>query len=114
MSQEKHNPILAGKKALVVGIANEHSIAYGCASAFRSLGAELAITYLNDKAKPHVEPLARRLEAPIFLPLNVEQPGELEALFDALKSRWERLDILVHSIASVSYTHLTLPTNREV
>jgi NAD(P)-dependent dehydrogenase (short-subunit alcohol dehydrogenase family) len=99
MSQEKHNPILAGKKALVVGIANEHSIAYGCASAFRSLGAELAITYLNDKAKPHVEPLARRLEAPIFLPLNVEQPGELEALFDALKSRWGRLDILVHSIA---------------
>ena len=93
------NPILAGKKALVVGIANEYSIAYGCASAFRSLGAELAITYLNEKAKPHVEPLARRLEAPIFLPLNVELPGELEALFDALKSRWGRLDILVHSIA---------------
>src|SRR6185369_2642183 len=100
MAQDKrHDPILAGKKALVVGIANEHSIAYGCASAFRSLGAELAITYLNEKAKPHVEPLARRLEAPIFLPLNVEQPGELEALFDALKSRWGRLDILVHSIA---------------
>lgn len=100
MAQDKpHNPILAGKKALVVGIANEYSIAYGCASAFRSLGAELAITYLNDKAKPHVEPLARRLEAPVFLPLNVEQPGELEALFDALKSRWGRLDILVHSIA---------------
>src|ERR1041385_8196883 len=96
---QPHNPILAAKKALVVGIANEHSIAYGCASAFRSLGAELAITYLNDKAKPHVEPLARRLEAPIFLPLDVEQPGELEALFDALKSRWGRLDILVHSIA---------------
>src|ERR1043165_9092619 len=96
---QPHNPILAGKKALVVGIANEHSIAYGCASAFRSLGAELAITYLNDKAKPHVEPLARRLEAPIFLPLDVEQPGELEALFDALNSRWGRLDILVHTIA---------------
>jgi len=64
MAQDKrHDPILAGKKALVVGIANEHSIAYGCASAFRSLGAELAVTYLNDKAKPHVEPLARRLEA---------------------------------------------------
>jgi enoyl-[acyl-carrier protein] reductase I len=97
--EKLEQPILKGKKALVVGIANEHSIAYGCASAFRSLGAELAITYLNDKAKPHVEPLARRLEAPIFLPLNVEQPGELEALFDALKSRWGRLDILVHSIA---------------
>ena len=80
---QPHNPVLAGQKALVVGIANEHSIAYGCAGAFRSLGAELAITYLNDKAKPHVEPLARKLEA----------------LFDALRGRWGRLDILVHSIA---------------
>ena len=96
---QPHNPVLAGKKALVVGIANEYSIAYGCGSAFRSLGAELAITYLNDKAKPHVEPLARKLEAPIFLPLDVERPGQLEALFEALRSRWGRLDILVHSIA---------------
>jgi enoyl-[acyl-carrier protein] reductase I len=94
-----HNPILAGKKALVVGIANEHSIAYGCATAFRSLGAELAITYLNEKAKPYVEPLARKLEAPVFLPLDVERAGELEALFDALRTRWDRLDILLHSIA---------------
>jgi enoyl-[acyl-carrier protein] reductase I len=75
---QPHNPILAGKKALVVGIANEHSIAYGCASAFRSLGADLAITYLNEKAKPYVEPLARKLEAPIFMPLDVERSGELE------------------------------------
>jgi enoyl-[acyl-carrier protein] reductase I len=95
-----HNPVLAGAKALVVGIANEHSIAYGCAAAFRALGAELAITYLNDKARPHVEPLARKLEAPVFLPLDVERAGELEAVFDALRSRWARLDILVHSIAS--------------
>jgi enoyl-[acyl-carrier protein] reductase I len=94
-----HNPVLAGAKALVVGIANEHSIAYGCAAAFRALGAELAITYLNDKARPHVEPLARKLEAPVFLPLDVERAGELEAVFDALRSRWARLDILVHSIA---------------
>jgi enoyl-[acyl-carrier protein] reductase I len=94
-----HNPVLAGAKALVVGIANEHSIAYGCAAAFRALGAELAITYLNDKARPHVEPLARKLEAPVFLPLDVERAGELEAVFDALRSRWGRLDILVHSIA---------------
>ena len=82
-----------------MGIANEHSIAYGCAAAFRKLGAELAVTYLNDKAKPHVEPLARKLEAPIFLPLDVERAGELEAVFDALRSRWGRLDILVYSIA---------------
>ncbi|HEU4923950.1 MAG TPA: enoyl-ACP reductase FabI [Burkholderiales bacterium] len=96
---QPHNLILAGKKALVVGIANEYSIAYGCASAFRSVGAELAITYLNEKAKPYVEPLARKLEAPIFLPLDVERAGELEALFEALRTRWGRLDILLHSIA---------------
>ena len=94
-----HSPVLAGKKALVVGIANEHSIAHGCAKAFRSLGAELAITYLNDKARPHVEPAAEALAAPIFLPLDVERAGELEAVFDAIRSEWGRLDILVHSIA---------------
>jgi enoyl-[acyl-carrier protein] reductase I len=94
-----HDPILAGKKALVVGIANEHSIAYGCAKAFRSLGADLAITYLNDKARPHVEPLAKALGASIFLPLDVQRAGELEAVFDTLRSEWRHLDILVHSIA---------------
>ena len=92
-------PVLQGKKALVAGIANEHSIAYGCAAAFRQLGAEIAVTYLNEKAKPFVEPLARKLEAPIFAPLDVANPGELEALFDELTKRWGSLDILVHSIA---------------
>jgi enoyl-[acyl-carrier protein] reductase I len=92
-------PVLQGKKALVAGIANEHSIAYGCAAAFRQLGAEIAVTYLNEKAKPFVEPLARKLEAPIFAPLDVANPGELEALFDELSKRWGSLDILVHSIA---------------
>jgi len=92
-------PVLQGKKALVAGIANEHSIAYGCACAFRQLGAELAVTYLNEKAKPYVQPLAQRLEASIFAPLDVSNPGELEALFDQLGKRWGRLDILVHSIA---------------
>src|SRR5262249_33854254 len=59
--------LLDGKKGLVVGIANENSIAWGCAKAFRAFGAELAVTYLNDKAKKHVEPLARELEAPILM-----------------------------------------------
>jgi len=94
-----HRPVLAGQRALVVGIANEHSIAYGCARAFRELGAELAVTYLNDRARPHVEPLAERLEASVLMPLNVSTPGELEALFDVLAQRWGRLDIVVHSIA---------------
>ena len=92
-------PPLKGKKALILGIANEHSIAYGCAKAFRELEAELAITYLNDKAKPHVEPLARALEAPIFMPLDMAKGGELEAVFERLEREWDRLDILVHSLA---------------
>ncbi len=92
-------PVLKGRKALVIGVANEHSIAYGCAKAFRELGADLAITYLNEKARPYVEPLARGLEAPIFLPLDVSAAGSLEAVFDAVRTQWGKLDILVHSIA---------------
>jgi enoyl-[acyl-carrier protein] reductase I len=99
MTPELPRPVLKDKKALVVGIANEHSIAYGCASAFRELGAELAITYLNEKAKSYVEPLARALDAPLFLTLDVSKPGELEALFERISRDWGRLDILVHSIA---------------
>jgi enoyl-[acyl-carrier protein] reductase I len=92
-------PILEGRKALVVGVANDHSIAYGCARAFRELGAELAITYLNDRAKPHVEPLAQALGAQLFLPLDVSVEGQLDAVFDAVKREWGELDILLHSIA---------------
>jgi len=99
MSLAATAPILERRKALVVGIANEHSIAYGCASAFRELGAELAVTYLNEKAKPYVEPVARKLAAPIFMPLDVSQPGELEAVFARIANEWGRLDILLHSIA---------------
>jgi len=99
MTTEIPRPPLNGSKALITGIANEHSIAYGCAKAFREVGAELAITYLNEKAKPHVEPLARKLEAQIFLPLDVSTPGELEAVFERIGKEWGKLDILVHSIA---------------
>jgi enoyl-[acyl-carrier protein] reductase I len=91
--------VLEGKKILVVGIANEHSIAYGCARAFREFGADLAVTYLNDKARPYVEPLAEALEAPICMPLDVSRPGEMEALFERIGDEWGRLDSLVHSIA---------------
>jgi enoyl-[acyl-carrier protein] reductase I len=93
-------PILQGRKVLVCGIANEHSIAFGCAKAFRELGADLAITYLNEKAKGYVEPLAEQLEASIFMPLDVAQPGQLEALFARIEKDWGKLDSLVHSIAS--------------
>ena len=91
--------LLEGKRGLIVGIANDQSIAWGCAAAFRALGAELAVTYLNDKAKKFVEPLARELEAPIVMPLDVRTPGQMEAVFERIKKEWGRLDFLVHSIA---------------
>jgi len=99
MALETPRPILQGRKALVVGVANDSSIAYGCAQAFRELGADLAITYLNEKARPHVEPLAKALEAPVFMPLDVSVPGQLEAVFERIGKLWGSLDILVHSIA---------------
>jgi enoyl-[acyl-carrier protein] reductase I len=90
---------LQGKKGLIVGIANENSIAWGCARAFRALGADLAVTYLNERAKKFVEPLANVLEAPIFMPLDVMVPGETEAVFERIAKEWGQLDFLVHSIA---------------
>jgi enoyl-[acyl-carrier protein] reductase I len=91
--------VLKGKRALVLGIANEHSIAYGCARVFRRLGAEVAITYANDKSRAYVEPLAKELGAPIFRQCDVSKPGDLEAIFDDVKSTWGSLDIALHSIA---------------
>ncbi|HEU5047299.1 MAG TPA: enoyl-ACP reductase FabI [Rickettsiales bacterium] len=91
--------ILEGKKGLIVGIANEHSIAWGCAKAFRDAGAELAITYLNDKAYPFVAPLAAQVESPIVMPLDVRDDAQMEALFSTISTQWGKLDFLLHSIA---------------
>jgi enoyl-[acyl-carrier protein] reductase I len=91
--------MLKGKRGLVVGVSNEHSIAFGCASKFRGFGAELALTYLNEKAKPFVQPLAEQIEAELLLPLDVEQPGQLEAVFDRIEQAWGKLDFVLHSIA---------------
>ena len=96
---ESNRAVLEGTKALVVGIANDQSIAYGCAKAFRNAGAELAITWLNEKARPHVEPLARELEASITAPMDVSVPGQLEGVFELIQRKWKRLDSLIHSIA---------------
>lgn len=90
---------LAGKKGLVVGIANDQSIAYGCARAFHDAGAELAVTYVNAKAEPHVRPLAEAFDSPLILPCDVREPGQLEAVFAEIERRWGRLDFLLHSIA---------------
>ena len=99
MIPEAKAKLLEHKKGLIVGIANDQSIAWGCAKAFRALGAEVAVTYLNDKAKKYVEPLARELEAPIFMPLDVGTPGQMEAVFEQIGKDWGQLDFLVHSIA---------------
>lgn len=90
---------LSGKRGLVVGIANGASIAYGCAKAFRLQGADLAVTYLNEKAEPHVRPLAEELGASLFLPCDVREPGQLETVFEKVEAEWGKLDFLLHSIA---------------
>ena len=90
---------LKGKRGLVVGVANEASIAAGCARAFRAAGAELALTFLNEKARPWVEPVAQEGGAPLFLPCDVREPGQLEAVFDRITAEWGRLDFLLHAIA---------------
>jgi enoyl-[acyl-carrier protein] reductase I len=90
---------LSGQKALIVGIANEQSIAWGCAQAMRAQGADLAVTWLNEKAERFVRPLAEELGAEIMMPLDVSEPGQLEAVYDEIATRWGRLDTLVHSIA---------------
>src|SRR5438876_10558862 len=92
-------PVLSGRKTLVVGVANDRSIAWGCAQAMHRAGAEIAMTYLNERARPYVEPLAQAVGAPLLLPLEVRDPSQVDALFEAVATEWGRLDIFVHSIA---------------
>ena len=93
------NELLKGKKGLIVGIANEHSIAAGCASAFRASGAALCITYQNDKARPYVEPVAKTVGAEMLLPLDVTDQDQTDAVFAEIRRTWGKLDFLLHSIA---------------
>lgn len=91
---------LEGKRGLVIGIANKSSIAYGCARAYKDMGAaDLAVTYLNAKAEPHVRPIAEELGAGLFLPLDVRVEGDLERVFATIQERWGKLDFVLHSIA---------------
>ena len=91
--------MLKGKRGLVIGIANADSIAYGCAVKLRAFGADIAVTYLNDKAKQYVAPLAEKIEASLVLPLDVTQPGQMQAVFERIRADWGRLDFAIHSIA---------------
>ncbi len=91
--------MLKGKRGLVIGVANADSIAFGCAAKLRAFGAEIALTYLNDKAKKFVAPLAEQIDASLLLPLDVTQPGQMQAVFDRIRAEWGRLDFAIHSIA---------------
>ncbi len=98
--EDRIGQMLAGKRGLIVGIANEHSIAYGCATKLRALGAELALTYVNEKTQRFVKPLAEEVEARLFLPLDLGSPGQVDAVFGTIAKAWGRLDFIVHSVAS--------------
>lgn len=91
--------MLKGKRGLVVGVANADSIAFGCAAKLRAFGAEIALTYLNEKARSYVEPLAKQINAKLLLPLDVTNPGEMRHLFSTLEEEWGSLDFVIHSIA---------------
>ena len=110
------NTSLQGLKGLVVGIANQNSIAWGCAEAFRAAGAELAITYLNAKAEPHVRPLAESVHASLIEPLDVEDDAQMSELFEKIAQQWGQLDFVLHSIAFAPLDDLhgaVLNTSRE-
>ena len=91
--------ILKGKRGLVIGVANEHSIAAGCAQAFHTAGATLALTYMNDIARPYVEPVAESLGASLLMPLDMQKDNELEKVFSAIRDKWGSLDFVLHSVA---------------
>ncbi|MCG3268539.1 enoyl-ACP reductase FabI [Yoonia sp. I 8.24] len=91
--------LLNGKRGLIVGIANEDSIAAGCATAFREAGAELAVTYASEKSKRFVAPVVAKLDAPLFMQLDVQDDSQMKAVFDAIDFEWGSLDFMLHSIA---------------
>jgi len=91
--------MLKGRRGLVIGVANADSIAYGCAVKLRAFGADIAMTYLNDKARPHVAPLAEKIDASLLMPLDVTQPGQMQAVFERIRADWAGLDFAIHSIA---------------
>lgn len=91
--------MLKGKKGLVVGVANADSIAFGCAAKLRAFGADIALTYINDKSKKYIEPLAEQIDSALLMPLDVSQPGQIQAVFERIEAEWGVLDFVIHSIA---------------
>jgi enoyl-[acyl-carrier protein] reductase I len=91
--------MLKGKKGLVVGVASADSIAFGCAAKLRAFGADIALTYINEKSRKYIEPLATQIDSALLMPLDVSQPGQIEAVFEHIKAEWGVLDFVIHSIA---------------
>jgi enoyl-[acyl-carrier protein] reductase I len=92
-------PLMAGKKGLIMGIANERSLAWGIAKAVAGHGAELAVTYQSEVMEKRVRPLAEQLRASLIMPADVTDPASLDALFATMAEEWRRLDFVVHAIA---------------
>ena len=91
--------LMQGKRGLVMGVANDHSIAWGIARVLAAHGAEIAFTYQGDAQAKRLRPLAQSLGSQIVLPADVENDAELDAVFDRLKTHWGKIDFLVHAIA---------------
>jgi enoyl-[acyl-carrier protein] reductase I len=91
--------LMKGKRGLVMGVANDHSIAWGIAKAVAAQGAELAFTYQGEALGKRVKPLAEQLGVPLVLPCDVEDIASVDAVFEALRAKWGQLDFLVHAIA---------------
>lgn len=92
------NNLMAGKRGLIMGLANDKSIAWGIAKACADAGAELAFSYQGDALKKRVDPLAAQLGSEIVLPCDVSDAASMDALFDSLKEHWGQLDFVVHAI----------------
>jgi enoyl-[acyl-carrier protein] reductase I len=91
--------LMKGKRGLIMGVANDHSIAWGIAKALAAQGAELAFTYQGEALGKRVKPLAQSLGVELILPCDVENPASVDQLFETLRGKWGRLDFLVHAIA---------------
>lgn len=107
---------LDGKRVLVMGVANERSIAWGCAKAMAEAGAELAFTYQSEQLLKRVQPLAESVGSDIFIPADVSDDDSMDAAFAALQERWDRLDCVIHAIAYSDKNELTgriIDTSRE-
>jgi enoyl-[acyl-carrier protein] reductase I len=108
--------LLKGRRGLIVGIANERSLAWGIARASRAAGARLAVTYQNERLRSRVEPLAREVDAEVILPCELTRPAEVDAVHDAIAAKWGGLDFIVHSVAYAREAELSgrfLDTSRD-